>query len=651
MVDNRKALSLLTVIHMRIQFFKKNFILILILASILHGLLYVFLIPPWQHYDEPGHVEYASLIAKEGRINNLTRDNALLREILASMIDAEFYREFPSPPDLESLPDPVYIGIPQVGDPPLYYILAALPIRLLKLDPINSQLYAMRILSLIFYVLTILISFLFSRIIFDKHPFAKIILPLFILFLPGLADLMTAASNDSPAIFLGAFFVFLAFKMIKNGFHGQEGTLLLITAAAIYFTKSSIWPILILLPIILIFSLFPKKKVVAWILFLGGLVAGLAVVLDYGDAALWYRDTEQTENTRVSFSQNSYAGYAIQLKLEPDEEYALYQKIPATEYDRIAGKKMILGAWIWADKSVTVQLPYLLVKERNHAGVAIAQEQAEISTRPELYYSEVLFPSETTSIYAALSPQIQKDQDNMVYIHAPFLLPADEITEEGFFTQETLTDIAEFSEIYDRNIIRNSYQRFGWPRFSPFIYNKLIKGNYQLQELPGFLYILDIKANAWYLRYSTAHIFRTFWAKFGWGNVNLLGRNPYRWILIPLIFWLAGSLFHFINNINKVNWRLFVFSLLSLSILFLFALFAGFAMGPLAFSPIPVARFLYPGILVFATILIAGVIGIKTIVQKITGRNCPWMVSAVFLFGMVVLDIMSIISLIATYHA
>ena len=39
----------------------------LIPLALCHGLLYMLILPPWQHYDEPPHFEYAWLIADRGR--------------------------------------------------------------------------------------------------------------------------------------------------------------------------------------------------------------------------------------------------------------------------------------------------------------------------------------------------------------------------------------------------------------------------------------------------------------------------------------------------------------------------------------------------------------------------------------------------------
>jgi hypothetical protein len=43
-------------------------LLILIFGALFHGLIYGFLVPPWQDYDEPNHFEYVWLIANRIRM-------------------------------------------------------------------------------------------------------------------------------------------------------------------------------------------------------------------------------------------------------------------------------------------------------------------------------------------------------------------------------------------------------------------------------------------------------------------------------------------------------------------------------------------------------------------------------------------------------
>ncbi|MEJ2211239.1 MAG: hypothetical protein P8129_19665, partial [Anaerolineae bacterium] len=71
---------------------------LLILAS-LYGLLYLAIMPPWQHYDEPTHFEYVRLLAERKTLPQADDyDLAMRREIAASMQAHNFWSG--SPPAL-----------------------------------------------------------------------------------------------------------------------------------------------------------------------------------------------------------------------------------------------------------------------------------------------------------------------------------------------------------------------------------------------------------------------------------------------------------------------------------------------------------------------------------------------------------------------
>src|SRR5689334_15906605 len=58
-----------------------------------HLLVYAWVVPPWQHYDEPTHFEYAALIRELGRVPTFDeRLPALRRAIGASMIETGFFQ-------------------------------------------------------------------------------------------------------------------------------------------------------------------------------------------------------------------------------------------------------------------------------------------------------------------------------------------------------------------------------------------------------------------------------------------------------------------------------------------------------------------------------------------------------------------------------
>ena len=52
----------------RTRILERRVVLAICLLALLRGLLYVVLIPPWEHYDEPTHFEYAALIAATGHL-------------------------------------------------------------------------------------------------------------------------------------------------------------------------------------------------------------------------------------------------------------------------------------------------------------------------------------------------------------------------------------------------------------------------------------------------------------------------------------------------------------------------------------------------------------------------------------------------------
>ncbi len=620
--------------------------LLLVLAAI-HGLLYVFLVPPWQHYDEPGHVEYASLIAKTGKINHLERDPDIRRQILISMVEHDFFTDPESTPDIKNMEDPVHIGIPQIGDPPIYYLLAAFPIRFLNIEKIENQMLTMRLVSLLLYLGLAALALKFAQQNFKNNNPVRFLLPLFIVLLPSLADQMTAASNDPLAILLSSLFIYLAFEIIRKGIHFKDALLIIATSVGIFFAKSSAWPLLALLPVTLLFGLFHQRKKWAWVIILVTLAALLIFIFDFDDAGTWFRDTTQLTGTRTSISFGGTTTHAIQLERQSGQRPpALYQRILPEDAAQLSSQPVVIGAWIWAEKATTINLPFLFTKHRNGQETVHTQETRDITESPQLFFYETEIPQNMDGLYLALAPGAGNEETNTIYIYAPFLAPAGSSPVDS---QPVPQSDLETWPAYQNNVLRNPFQKNGWPRFSPLIYQLVIQNNYQLIRLPGFIYLLDLPANLWYIEASLGHIFRTFWALLGWGHVHLPGRAPYRFLLVFTAFWLLGSLAFFIKRIRKTPWVLVFFSLSALLILFLFTLFSGFVMDILTYNPIPVVRFMFPAILIMAAVITMGVTGLAETCHKFTEKCPSFIFTAIFLFGMLALDVIALVNLAAYF--
>jgi hypothetical protein len=147
---------------------------LLVLLALLHAALYVWLVPPWQAPDEPTQFEYAALIARLGRIPSASdADAALDRQIADSLVRQRFFEYLvgrrPDPPP-ETLDDArqVFFMPRQVGsDPPLYFALAAVPIRALAAQPIEVQLLALRLLGALFTAGAVLCTYAAARELCD----------------------------------------------------------------------------------------------------------------------------------------------------------------------------------------------------------------------------------------------------------------------------------------------------------------------------------------------------------------------------------------------------------------------------------------------------------------------------------------------------
>lgn len=128
-------------------------------VGLLHAALFALLTPAWQAPDEPGHVEYACLMAQLGRTPaKADRSPALQQAILASLARHRFWQraDVPTSDPLPAafLDDPFLARSgQQVGDePPLFYRLPAALCR--SGWPPEAVLMAMRLMGTLLFGLT-----------------------------------------------------------------------------------------------------------------------------------------------------------------------------------------------------------------------------------------------------------------------------------------------------------------------------------------------------------------------------------------------------------------------------------------------------------------------------------------------------------------
>jgi hypothetical protein len=259
--------------------------------ALLHGLLYLALVPPWEHYDEPGHFLYAAEIAAGELHGRGPAAIALSRETADSMVrygflDGTFRPNFLAPGAIRVAED-------QRVHPPLYYALVAAPLSVVRFLSIETQLYVARGVSLLLYALTIVAAWRIARVALPDEPTMQLALPLMLLFTPTFADLMTAVNNDVLVNFALAVALLGAVLLVRDGTTPAAFALLLLGFGVALASKRTALAFLPVVALAVAWSLW--RTPLGWRKLLVGaaLLAGLAVAslyvtrVDDGDGGHW----------------------------------------------------------------------------------------------------------------------------------------------------------------------------------------------------------------------------------------------------------------------------------------------------------------------------------------------------------------------------
>ncbi|MBC8075830.1 MAG: DUF2142 domain-containing protein, partial [Chloroflexales bacterium] len=174
---------------------ERKLVLALCVLVLVRGLLYAVVVPPWEHYDEPTHFEYAALIARNGSLPTLETSDPTLRYEIARSMDS-FSTWGPGVGEYNPRRPLPNIGVSQTGHQPLYYLLAALPVRLALDSSVEVQLYAARALSVLLMVLALALAATLLRLALPEAPALRLVVLSMMALTPSYGALMSAASND-----------------------------------------------------------------------------------------------------------------------------------------------------------------------------------------------------------------------------------------------------------------------------------------------------------------------------------------------------------------------------------------------------------------------------------------------------------------------
>lgn len=541
---------------------KEVFVLgFIILLGLIHGLLYIFLIPPWQHYDEPGHFEYAWLAANQPKWPKPGDYNqAMRREVAASMIENHFFQDSRSYPNLISQSQPIWIGISQLSDPPFYYFLVSIPLRLLRYSDIELQLYTARFVSLLLYLVTILFAWGIAREITSPASPLRWMIPTTLVLMPGFIDLMTAVNNDVAAVVVFSLFLFFSIRLLKRlTIFNIFGTAVVILLALI--TKRTIFWVVPLVLVVFVLTLFrAQRRWIAWALLSIGFISIILSSFAFDNAAYWNNLSSQNSSNRVIDLQGA-GNHVLQLiSTAQVPSPGIYQWIPDKQLDLIRGKTITIGAWMWASEPVLVRGPYLSILDK----LIRQPDPINLSTKPTFVVIEEQLPDVITHAWLTLSPfSVPSGKNVKVFYDDLVAIPGDWSSDQEPEFNGKQGSSGMWGQKEFHNLVRNASAETSWPRIRSWV-GKVGSSLFPGQPSLILSSMLDLQGTGWYFRSSAKFLFETYWGRFGWGHVQLEGAYSY-WLLAAFTFIaLLGASYGLWRRRRTLSWDIFLILALSL---------------------------------------------------------------------------------------
>jgi hypothetical protein len=620
---------------------EKNRLMVILIVGLIHGLIYVFLTPPWWHHDEAGHFQVARFITDSERYPKLGEYDEVLQEELKLSFDKYDILENMgySLDSVGELP-PIVLKL-QTDDPPLYYMLASLPLKLLQSTNLATQNRALRILSLGFFLLTLWASWGLAGELFGmSHPLRSISV-FFLALLPGFLNEMTAIGNTPLGTFLFAFFLLNGVRLLKHGFSWKIIFFFGASAIASFYANNLVWvSIVILTALVFLFLLFSKqRKWVPWILTSFVLIVAVIFIFEWGDARYWYSNVPREPQARQLNEKSPFGDYALQI---PGNEI-IRQRIPMEFLKPLRSKTATLGFWAWSSSPVEINAPQLMSSSEK-SYVSSSEKKISLGLTPNFYSIQIDIPYDIRHGWLFIRHAANQEID----IYFDQIVLADGMWDEGMpqFDDSTCHTGLWQGDKFE-NLIRNSSFEKSWFNISALAWEKLLYRFPGYFSTPALVTLMDWESSGWYLKQTYVVFNETFWGKFGPSTLPMLGA-PYIYQLLRsiLLLGLIGILIFIWQNFKILDKRLLFILGLSTVIIWGQALLRG--AGTLEWKTsilITWARYALPAFVPTAMILSAGWFSLTSIFLKGTRIRKTRTFWIIFLALLISIDILAIFAM------
>jgi hypothetical protein len=626
---------------------------IILLIGLMQGVIFTFIVPPWWHNDEPTHFEYAWLLANRPELAQTAEvDEPMRRELAMSMFRHGYYDFYRLPPNFKS-GRPVYIGASQAGDPPLYYWLVSLPLRLLKNTSYETQNYVGRLVSFLIYLAMLYVVWkALGELSGDGHPI-QWLTTIFIALLPGLTDTMTSISNDAGAVLVFSIFLWIGISILNHGLTWKRLLGLFAILIICYFTKNTTIPAIPLTFLVLIFAIFKNRPQWLPIAIIGVMIILAALFsIRWGDPAFWYRVSNQPQPARAKTTKAPFGEYAF--RVEPGGFIGQFLSTPQVRPFR--NKTVTIGAWMWADQPITATAPKINYYTSSDALMFFSEpKMIELTTTPTFVSYTINLPNDAVRAWLTLSPASSAfyydgSTSATVYYDGIVLIPQEfSEGEPTFLDGNTLS--GSWNGVEFENKARNNSAESGWFWLDPKVSDLAFKVSNIFGGINLFIAsIQDPQGAGWYYTSATQTLFNTFWSNPARTKVFLLGGNlTYDLIRVFSITGLLGLIPFSWRRRKTARWDLIIFIGFALSVVWVLAFMRG-AVELLHGVPLtPWARYAFPVILPTAFLICAGWFEVLRWIEK-RFQPTSTQSTSLFLAVLVGVDLLTIISILDFFY-
>lgn len=571
---------------------------VLIVASA-QGIVFLALVPPWQHYDEPAHFEYAWLLA--------------------------FH---PSWPTIGTV-NPAIAWIGGEGRAlshfPTYHLLVSLPLRLTGGWTVVEQLYVARSVSLVLFVVTVAILGGIARTLFHEGHHLRWLMPLTAALIPPFADIMTAVNNDVGAVLGFSLFLWAVVRIFVSGWSIRRAAWVVGAALIAAAMKNVAVAAILIAPPVLIIAVGLRRQW-RWRRLIAALVgAGVVIlggILAWGDPAGWYRygavSSDGAARTAVSGAPHGQhvlrltSGFSLY-----DEFSGLATPVASADIPRIAGQTITIGAWVWASRPVTIAGPGVLYNDGTRP-VAMATPVIEANPTPRFVAWTFEAPEALSSLQIFI-PAPPPDAEPPVVLFVDGVVAV-----QGSFSAGTppVFDRLATGGVWDGrpfvNLVRNGSAEQAWPYVRPAV-DRAVWPIVRRSPARIVTSIIDIGRTGPVVAFEVVPdlVFRSL-ASFGWGEVMPTSQTMRRSLPLVVLATLAGCIRLAITRDDHSPRRIAILLFLGIGAL-LWTNAALRILPALIAQPPPFPRYGFPAIGPLALVLTAGWLAWWSPQRRMTG--------------------------------